>query len=72
MITIVDGEVYYDDRERYSETCAVCGAVGHGNLTCRTCVSQWPRFGIPQDTVDKLLKALGDRLPDPPIGTSLQ
>ncbi len=51
------------------EICSACQAVGHGNMTCRWCVAQWPRFGISQDSVDQILKGLGDRLPDPPFGT---
>lgn len=71
MIIIKDGEVMVsaEDEDRNQHTCPSCGAVGFGNMTCRRCVSEWPRFGIPQDSVDELLKIIGDRPPRPPYGT---
>jgi hypothetical protein len=62
----------HDDSERMRFVCLSCGAVGYGNATCRDCVSQWPRFGIPQEAVDGILAAIGDRSPDPPFGTVLE
>jgi hypothetical protein len=44
--------------DRFAESCRVCGAAGYGNATCRDCVSQWPRFGMPREIVDQLLEAL--------------
>ena len=38
--------------------CRTCGAVGYGNATCRDCVKQWPRFGVSQEIVERLLEAL--------------
>ena len=58
------------DRMRY--VCPHCGAVGYGNATCSDCVRQWVRFGISQDTVDQLLRAIGDRPPEAPFGTVFQ
>lgn len=55
--------------ERYRYVCQACGAVGYGNATCRDCVAQWPRFGMPQATVDNLLRAIGDQPPEAPFGT---
>jgi hypothetical protein len=59
-----------DDEERYRHACQCCGAAGHGNATCRDCVAQWPRFGIPQQDVDRLLAAIGDKPPEVPLGTT--
>ena len=58
--------------ERKDEVCQACRAVGYGNATCSWCVRQWSRFGISQDTVDQLLAAIGNQLPDPPIGAQYQ
>lgn len=50
--------------------CPQCRAVGLGNATCRWCVARWPAMGIAtQDSVDRMLRLIGDRLPDPPFGT---
>jgi hypothetical protein len=57
------------DDGRMNETCSVCKAVGFGNATCSACVRQWVRFGIPQASVEMLLNAIGNRMPDPPCGT---
>ena len=58
-----------EDRRRCQETCRSCGAVGHGNATCSACVAEWPRFGISQEMVDRLLRAIGDQPPERPFGT---
>lgn len=55
--------------DRLQYTCRECGAVGYGNATCRACVSQWPRFGMSQETTDALLRAIGDQPPQAPFGT---
>ena len=60
-----------DDEERYRHVCQGCGAVGYGNMTCRDCVSQWSRFGISQESVDRLLRAIGEKPPEAPFGTTL-
>lgn len=57
-----------EDRFRY--TCQACGAVGYGNGTCKGCVREWPRFGMPQHLVDILLECIGDRPPEAPYGTT--
>lgn len=71
MIFIKDGVVSVspEDEDRCRHTCPSCGAIGFGNMTCRRCVSEWPRFGIPQEHVNRLLEAIGDRPPRPPLGT---
>lgn len=56
------------DRSNY--VCRGCGAQGYGNATCRDCVAAWPRFGIPQDSVDRLLRAIGNQPPEAPFGTT--
>jgi hypothetical protein len=50
------------------EICSTCGAVGYGNASCRACVVEWPRFGIQQDLVDRLLTAIGNQPPEAPLG----
>lgn len=74
MIVIRNGviEIPPEDAERYRHTCPECGAMGFGNATCRHCVSQWPRFGISQATVDKPLSVLKPEHFLPPIGTVRQ
>lgn len=54
---------------RHTEVCQSCGAVGYGNATCSVCVKEWPRFGISPWTVALLLRAIGSRPPEPPLGT---
>lgn len=71
MIIIENGEVTFTD-DRYKETCRHCGAMGYGNATCRHCVAEWPRFGVSQQTTDRLLAAIGDQPPVPPVGTIIQ
>jgi hypothetical protein len=63
-------QIIENDRERNRHVCQACGAVGYGNATCRDCVAQWPRFGHPQSSVDSLLRALGNRPPEAPFGTT--
>ena len=72
MLFIEDGRITCDpaDADRYSETCSTCRAVGYGNATCSACVRQWPRFGISQETTDRLLAAIGDQIPDTPVGSA--
>ena len=59
-----------DDEERYRYVCQCCGAAGYGNSTCRDCVAQWPRFGISQQDVERILEAIGDKPPGVPLGTT--
>ena len=67
---ISESEILRLDMERYRHVCRGCGAAGYGNATCRDCVMQWPRFGISQDSVDSLLRAIGDQPPEAPFGTT--
>ena len=55
---------------RYTEVCPSCAAVGYGNITCSVCVKEWPRFGIPEESVAQILSIIGDRAPEPPLGTT--
>jgi len=63
-------QIVESDRQRYRHVCQACGAAGYGNATCRDCVAQWPRFGISQESVDSLLRAIGDKPPEAPFGTT--
>ena len=56
-----------EDRSQY--VCQGCGAQGYGNATCRDCVAQWPRFGMSQQSVDRLLALIGDKPAEAPFGT---
>lgn len=66
MIIIDNGRVIFTE-PRYVQTCMACGAMGHGNATCRWCVATWPRTPL---TIE-LLKTLTGRLPDPPLGARM-
>ena len=55
---------------RHTEVCLSCGAVGYGNMTCSVCIKEWPRFGISEECVARLLDVIGDRAPEPPFGTT--
>ncbi len=46
--------------------CERCSAVGHGNITCSTCVSHWT--WVRDVDLAALLVAIGDREPESPCG----